>query len=119
MAHADGSMRVYILRTKLRGTVGAAASLVAMATSSIPNTEHTYEPWGAGFAHWPPAPEALIQVVEGGRHPVSGRLVGTMSWQSEAELLANGTTMVLRAIQRFTLLLHTSTTRKRRPVLRP
>ncbi|XP_070377863.1 uncharacterized protein [Dermacentor albipictus] len=89
--HVPGALltRVDVLQTKLSGAVGVGASIATMVTSSVVNQDNAFYHWGLGFSY--PPPGGFIHVVEAGRHPASGRLVATTSWQTEEEVLGNGT----------------------------
>ncbi|XP_070377418.1 uncharacterized protein [Dermacentor albipictus] len=81
--------RVEVLQTKLSGAVGIGASIATVVTSSVANQENAFYHWGLAFTY--PPPGALLHVIEAGRHPVSGRLVATASWQTEDEVVGNDT----------------------------
>nr|XP_054927929.1 uncharacterized protein LOC126533504 [Dermacentor andersoni] len=95
MAHAaDNLTEVFVVTSRLQGSVvGSAATLMGWLTSPIPHQTEAYRHWGLAFRHGPETPGQLLQVVDAGPHPASGRIVASTTYQTMEELRATCTSM--------------------------
>ncbi|XP_070377864.1 uncharacterized protein [Dermacentor albipictus] len=91
--HAGQLTDVYIVTSRLRGSVVAsAATLLGWLTSPIQHQAEAYRHWGVAFRHGPETPGQLLQVVDAGPHPASGRIVASTTYQTWEEITATSET---------------------------